>query len=107
MEFPEALLGWKAWADRLGTQQLYLRDSFQRAAADLPEQTVEELGLFYDDALQSGTFELLKTWLEGNQGSGKFKEEEKAVRNLVLLFSELGKRDKVPFNSQRIRHSFL
>lgn len=103
----EELAGWNAWAERLDTRRLYFRDSFQRKASELSESTIDELGRFYCDALASGSLGVLNRWLVENRRSDSFREQETEIRNLVLLFEELGKRGWQPFSAQSIRHSAL
>jgi len=80
---------WKSWAERLSTKSLYYKDDFKEAASKLPEDTVKELGNFYERAARENHVAQLNNWLESVRRM-PMSDDEKGIRNLVGWFAYIG-----------------
>src|SRR5438876_8478807 len=103
MSLPAHLQEWKLCAERSRTGDLYLRKDFEHSASEMDEATIQELGEFYRRVASDDHIAALNTWLAGIRDQVPMDPDERAIRNLIILFGHLGRRGWKPFDTQRLK----
>lgn len=87
----EALAEWFRWAERLKTRALETPEDFHAAAMALSDAEFQELSSFYAQAEERNDIAQVAAWLRANGGGVPMGRQERALRNLFHLFSNIAK----------------
>jgi hypothetical protein len=99
---------WCEWADRIKATDLVYDPDFKTLAAALPEAVIEQLGTLYSEAVRDNHLAHLNRWIEANGLRVPMGRDERAIRNLLRVFSQLGRgRRYRPFSTHAMRSEHM
>ena len=100
---PEQLKDWLVWAQRLKTSELSTTSNYREAALRLTDAEIAGMGEVYKRAHDNNDMSVLRQWLLSNAGQVPMDPDEKAIRNLLDLWSLMNRQSYVPFRKGSLR----